>query len=51
MTSMELSEGRGMGAGTVPGNDEKMERALAYIYIGWQTSQRHRSGGYVLLSP
>ena len=48
MTSMELSEGRGMGASTVPGTDEKMERALAYI--GWWASQRHGSGGYGLLS-
>ena len=29
MMSMDISEGMGMGAETVPGNDEETERAVA----------------------
>ena len=29
MTSMKISEGREMGADTVPGNDEEVERVVA----------------------
>ena len=34
MMSMEISEGKAMGAEVVPGNDEELERALADACCG-----------------
>ena len=48
MTSMEISEGSGMGAETVPGNDEEVERAVVDKGNGkgeliWEITETYQS--------